>query len=413
MTTFEDLKWRGLINDVTSPDVEEAINKGGLKFYIGVDPTGDSMHIGHYCTVIAIAKRLMDAGHTPILIAGGGTGLIGDPKPNVERPMISKEAVEHNIDRIKKQISTLLGREITIVNNADWLCEMNAIDFLRDYGKHFNINYMLAKDTVKRRLDIGITYTEFSYMILQSIDFLKLYENYGVTMQVGGQDQWGNITSGLELIRKIHGPEVKCYGFTVPLITRADGTKFGKSESGEALWLDINKTSSYAFYQYLINSEDSKVIEYLKKLTFLSKEEIEELEVSVKEHPEERKAQKALAKAIIIFLHGEDEYNKALNISECLFSDKIWSLKADEIISSIKDVPRFDVSDNTNLIDLLVDNKIVSSKREAREMISGGAISINNTKCTDLDKVITKSDAIEEKVLLIKKGKKNYYLGLM
>ena len=413
MTTFEDLKWRGLINDVTSPDVEEAINKGGLKFYIGVDPTGDSMHIGHYCTVIAIAKRLMDAGHTPILIAGGGTGLIGDPKPNVERPMISKEAVEHNIDRIKKQISTLLGREITIVNNADWLCEMNAIDFLRDYGKHFNINYMLAKDTVKRRLDIGITYTEFSYMILQSIDFLKLYENYGVTMQVGGQDQWGNITSGLELIRKIHGPEVKCYGFTVPLITRADGTKFGKSESGEALWLDINKTSSYAFYQYLINTEDSKVIEYLKKLTFLSKEEIEELEVSVKEHPEERKAQKALAKAIITFLHGEDEYNKALNISECLFSDKIWSLKADEIISSIKDVPRFDVSDNTNLIDLLVDNKIVSSKREAREMISGGAISINNTKCTDLDKVITKSDAIEEKVLLIKKGKKNYYLGLM
>ena len=413
MTTFEDLKWRGLINDVTSPDVEEAINKGGLKFYIGVDPTGDSLHIGHYCTVIATAKRLMDAGHTPILIAGGGTGLIGDPKPNVERPMISKEAVKHNIECIQKQLNKILGGNIQIVNNADWLLEMNAIDFLRDYGKHFNINYMLAKDTVKRRLDIGITYTEFSYMILQSIDFLKLYENYGVTMQVGGQDQWGNITSGLELIRKIHGPEVKCYGFTVPLITRADGTKFGKSESGEALWLDINKTSSYAFYQYLINTEDSKVIEYLKKLTFLSKEEIDELEVSVKEYPEERKAQKALAKAIIIFLHGEDEYNKALNISECLFSDKIWSLKADEIISSIKDVPRFDVSDNTNLIDLLVDNKIVSSKREAREMISGGAISINNTKCTDLDKVITKSDAIEEKVLLIKKGKKNYYLGLM
>ena len=413
MTTFEDLKWRGLINDVTSPDVEEAINKGGLKFYIGVDPTGDSMHIGHYCTVIATTKRLMDAGHTPILIAGGGTGLIGDPKPNVERPMISKEAVKHNIECISKQINKILGANIQVVNNADWLCEMPAIDFLRDYGKHFNINYMLAKDTVKRRLDIGITYTEFSYMILQSIDFLKLYENYGVTMQVGGQDQWGNITSGLELIRKIHGPEVKCYGFTVPLITRADGTKFGKSESGEALWLDINKTSSYAFYQYLINTEDSKVIEYLKKLTFLSKEEIDELEVSLKEHPEERASQKALAKAIITFLHGEEEYNKALNISECLFSDKIWNLKADEIISSINDVPRFDVSDNTNLIDLLVDNKIVSSKREAREMISGGAISINNSKCTEIDKVITKSDAIEEKVLLIKKGKKNYYLGLM
>ena len=215
MTTFEDLKWRGLINDMTSPDIEEAINKGGLKFYIGVDPTGDSLHIGHYCTVIATAKRLMDAGHIPILIAGGGTGLIGDPKPNVERPMISKKAVKHNIECIQKQLSKILKGNIQIINNADWLLSMNAIDFLRDYGKHFNINYMLAKDTVKRRLDIGITYTEFSYMILQSIDFLKLYENYGVTMQVGGQDQWGNITSGLELIRKIHGPEVKCYGFTV------------------------------------------------------------------------------------------------------------------------------------------------------------------------------------------------------
>ena len=413
MKLYEDLKWRGLINDITSPELIDKLNEGGMTFYVGVDPTGDSLHIGHFLTVIATVKRLKDAGHNPIIIAGGGTGLIGDPKPNIERPMITKEAVNHNIECIKKQVSSLLHDEITIVNNADWLLEMNAIDFLRDYGKHFNINYMINKDTVKRRLDIGITYTEFSYMILQSIDFLKLYENYGVTMQVGGQDQWGNITSGLELIRKIHGPEVKCYGFTVPLITRADGTKFGKSESGEALWLDINKTSSYAFYQYLINTEDSKVIEYLKKLTFLSKEEIDELEVSLKEHPEERASQKALAKAIITFLHGEEEYNKALNISECLFSDKIWNLKADEIISSINDVPRFDVSDNTNLIDLLVDNKIVSSKREAREMISGGAISINNSKCTEIDKVITKSDAIEEKVLLIKKGKKNYYLGLM
>lgn len=413
MTVFEDLKWRGLVNDVTSPDVEDAINKGGLKFYIGVDPTGDSMHIGHYCTVIAIAKRLMDAGHTPILIAGGGTGLIGDPKPNVERPMISKEKVKNNIDCIKKQISKLLGKEITIVNNADWLCDMNAIDFLRDYGKHFNINYMLAKDTVKRRLDIGITYTEFSYMILQSIDFLKMYEKYGVTLQVGGQDQWGNITAGLELIRKIHGVDVKCYGFTVPLITRADGTKFGKSESGEALWLDINKTSSYAFYQYLINTEDSKVIDYLKKLTFLSKEDIDKLEVSLNEHPEEREAQKALAREIITFLHGEEEYNNALNISESLFSDKIWNLSSEEIISSIKDVPRFDVEDNTNLINLLVNEKIVSSKREAREMITGNAISINGKKEINLEKVITKSDAIEGKVLLIKKGKKNYFLGLM
>ena len=406
MTLFEELKWRGLVNDITSPDVEEAINKGGLKFYIGVDPTGDSLHIGHYCTVIATSKRLMEGGHTPIIIAGGGTGLIGDPKPNVERPMISKEAVAHNIKCIQNQISTILGGKIEIVNNADWLCEMKAIDYLRDFGKFFNVNYMLAKDTVKRRLDIGITYTEFSYMLLQSIDFLKLYEEHGVTMQVGGQDQWGNITSGLELIRKVHGADVKCYGFTVPLVTRSDGSKFGKSESGEALWLDINKTSSYELYQYFINAEDDKVIEYLKKLTFLTKEEIEELEVSLKEHPEERKAQKALAKEIITFLHGEEEYKKALHISESLFSDKIWELTADEIIESIKDVPRFEVQNGSNLVDVLVDNKIVSSKREAREMISSGAVSINNEKVKELDKAITNKDAIDGKVLLIKKVKR-------
>ena len=410
MTVFEELKWRGLVNDVTSPEIEEAINRGGLKFYIGVDPTGDSLHIGHYCTVIATSKRLMEAGHTPIIIAGGGTGLIGDPKPNVERPMISKEAVLHNIKCIQKQISDILGSKIEIVNNADWLCNMNAIDYLRDYGKHFNINYMLAKDTVKRRLDIGITYTEFSYMILQSIDFLKLYENYGVTMQIGGQDQWGNITSGLELIRKIHGSEVKCYGFTVPLVTRADGTKFGKSESGEALWLDINKTNAYELYQYFINTEDEKVIEYLKKLTFLKKEEIEKLEEEVKKSPEARLAQQTLAKEIITFLHGEKEYEKALNISKCLFSDQIWNLKADEILTSIKGIPRFNIASGTNLLDCLVENKIVSSKREGRELLSGSAISLNGQKVVDTEKIITPADAIEEKVILLRKGKKNNYL---
>lgn len=413
MTLFEELKWRGLVNDITSPDVEEAINKGGLKFYIGVDPTGDSLHIGHYCTVIATAKRLMEGGHTPIIIAGGGTGLIGDPKPNVERPMISKEAVKHNIDCIQKQISTILGGKIDIVNNADWLCDMNAIDYLRDYGKHFNINYMLAKDTVKRRLDVGITYTEFSYMLLQSIDFLKLYENYGVTMQVGGQDQWGNITSGLELIRKIHGADIKCYGFTVPLVTRADGTKFGKSESGEALWLDIKRTSSYDLYQYFINTEDVKVIDYLKKLTFLTKEEIDKIEIDMKECPENRSGQKALAKEIITFLHGEEEYNHAKLISESLFSDKIWELSSKDIINSLKDLPKFEVEDNINVIDLLVLNNVCSSKREARELVSGNAISINNKKINDVEQIINKSDAIDDSVLLIKKGKKNYYLGIL
>lgn len=412
MKLFEELKWRGLINDVTSPEIEEAINQGGLKFYIGVDPTGDSLHIGHFCTVVAMSKRLMAAGHTPVIIAGGGTGLIGDPKPTSERPMISKETVAKNIKKIQKQLSKILGEDIEIVNNADWLCNMNAIDFLRDYGKHFNINYMLAKDTVKRRLDIGITYTEFSYMILQSIDFLKMYENYGVVMQVGGQDQWGNITAGLELIRKFH-PDAKCYGFTVPLITRADGTKFGKSEKGEALWLDKNKTSSYDLYQYFINAEDEKVIDYLKKLTFLSKKEIEALEKSLKDEPEKREAQKALAREIITMLHGQEEYEKARNISENLFSDKIWNLKANEILDNIKDVPRFEVCDKISLVDVLVDNKICGSKREAKEMITAGAISINNQKVTTIDKKIDTKDAIDQKVLLIKKGKKNYYIGLM
>ena len=413
MTAWEDLKWRGLVNDYTHDDIEEAVNKGGLTFYVGIDPTGDSLHIGHYCTVIATSKRLIRAGHKPIIIAGGATGLIGDPKPNVERPMISKEKVAENIKAIQAQLSKILGSEVTIVNNADWLGSINAIDFLRDYGKHFNINYMLAKDTVKKRLDIGITYTEFSYMILQSIDFLKLYENYGVSMQIGGQDQWGNITSGLELIRKLHGNDTKCFGFTVPLVTRADGTKFGKSESGEALWLDKNKTSSYDLYQYFINAEDEKVIDYLKKLTFLSKDEIEALEKSLQEQPELRMAQKALAKEIITLLHGEEEDNKALNISESLFTDKIWNLTSEEIITSIKDVPRFTISENTSLVDILVNEKIISSKREAKEMITSNAISVNNEKITDTEAVITKENAIDGKVILIKKGKKNFYLGLM
>jgi len=412
MTFFEDLKWRGLVNDITSEEAIAAINKGGLKFYIGVDPTGDSLHIGHYCTVIAVAKRLMDAGHTPIIIAGGGTGLIGDPKPNVERPMISKEAVAHNIKCIKEQVSKFLKGDIEIVNNADWLLEMNAIDFLRDYGKHFNINYMIAKDTVKRRLDIGITYTEFSYMILQSIDFLKLYEKYGVTLQIGGQDQWGNITSGLELIRKIHG-DVNCYGMTIPLITRADGTKFGKSESGKALWLDKNKTSSYEFYQYLINVEDEMVIDYLKKLTFLSKEEIEEIERMHIKAPESRVAHKKLAEEIITFLHGHAEYERAVKISESLFSEQVTELSSEEIINSLKGVPTLNVELNKNIIDFVVDNKICSSKREAREFIEAGAISLNNKKIKTLEYVVDLKDTIDNKVIIVKKGKKNYYLGII
>ena len=392
MKLYDDLKWRGLINDITSPELIDKLNEGGMTFYVGVDPTGDSLHIGHFLTVIATVKRLKDAGHNPIIIAGGGTGLIGDPKPNIERPMITKEAVNHNIECIKKQVSSLLHDEITIVNNADWLLEMNAIDFLRDYGKHFNINYMINKDTVKRRLDIGITYTEFSYMILQSIDFLKLYENYNCTMQIGGQDQWGNITSGLELIRKIHGDKVKCYGLTVPLVTKSDGSKFGKTEKGESLWLDKEKTSPYQMYQYFINSEDVMVIDYLKKLTFLTKEEIETLEKSLKEEPDKRLAQKALAYNVVKFLHGEEEAENAKKKSEDIFSGKYSNM------------PTINIGkEKINILELLVETNIATSKSEAKRLVVQGGIKINDEKILDEN-----YDVVLDKEAILQKGKKTF-----
>ncbi len=410
MKLFDELKWRGLVDNITSEELIDKINEGGLTFYIGIDPTADSLHIGHYSSVIAMTKRLLDARHHPIIIAGGGTGLIGDPKPNLERPMISKEAVLKNIEGIKKQLDKILGTDIKIINNADWLLQMNAIDFLRDYGKHFNINYMLSKDTVKRRLDLGITYTEFSYMILQSIDFLKLYEKYGVTLQIGGQDQWGNITSGLELIRKIHGIDTKCYGMTMPLITRADGTKFGKSESGKSVWLDASKTSPYEMYQFFINTEDSKVIEYLKKLTFLSPSQIDELETSLKEHPEQRLAQKALAESIITFIHSKEDYEDAVKITEALFNNEIKKLNAKQIAEAFQDFDIKKVEIGEPLVDLLIRIGASQSKREAKEFITNGAITINDEKYTDVLTSIN-DDMFIYNYLIIKRGKKNYYIA--
>ncbi len=407
MTLYEDLKWRGLLKDVSSPKIEELLNKGGVTFYIGTDPTGDSLHIGHFSSFL-IASRLKKAGHHPILLIGGATGQIGDPKPTAERAMITKEEVQKNVEALTNQVKKIFGFEI--VNNWDWSKDINFIDYLRDYGKYFSINYMLDKDIIKRRLDAGITYTEFSYMIMQSLDFLWLYENKGVTMQVAGQDQWGNITAGIDLIRKKTGKEV--YGFTMPLITKKDGTKFGKSE-GNAIWLDINKTSSYEMYQFFINTEDEMVIDYLKKLTFLSKEEIEEIEKIHNEKPEFRVAHKKLAEEVITFLHGHEEYEKAVRISEALFSEAVTSLTSDEVISSLKGVPSVEVVLGKTITQLLVDSKIVSSKREAREFVLAGAISINNKKITDLDYFVDDKDTIENKVMIIKRGKKNYYLGMV
>ena len=403
MGIYEELEWRGLIKDVSDPSIKEKLNAGGMTFYIGTDPTGDSLHIGHFSSFL-ISKRLKDAGHNPILLVGGATGLIGDPKPDSERPMITVETVNLNIECLTRQAKKIFGFEV--VNNYDWCKDINFIDFLRDFGKFFNINYMLNKDIVRRRLDSGITYTEFSYMIMQALDFWYLNKTKNVTMQVAGQDQWGNITAGIELIRKKEGKEA--YAFTMPLLTKSDGTKFGKT-NGKAIWLDINKTSAYEMYQFFINSEDSKVIDYLKFLTFLSKEEIERLEESNKVNPHLREAHKALAHEVITFLHGEEAYNDAIRISNALFSGDIKALTAKEIEMGFADLPHAEGKE-APLADLLIELKLASSKREAREFIRNGAVMINGEKVTEEFMIINKDMAIEGRYIVIRRGKKLYAL---
>ena len=334
------------------------------------------------------------------MLVGGATGFIGDPKATGERNMLTKEVLQHNYDCLSAQIKELFGFEM--VNNLDWTKDLSVIDFLRDIGKYFNINYMINKETVKRRLESGISYTEFSYMILQAMDFLHLYEAKGCTLQLGGQDQWGNITSGLELIRKKHGADVECYGMTMPLITKADGTKFGKSETG-TVWLDKSKTSSYEMYQFLVNSEDAKVIDYLKKLTFLGKEEIDALEDSLNKEPHKREAQKALAREVVTYLHGEDEYQKALKITNALFRGNIKDLEANEIKDALHGMEAKSIDDNMPLPDALVAAGIASSKREAREWINQGSIQINGEKIQDVAFVVSSANAISENHTLIKK----------
>ena len=329
-------------------------------------------------------------------------------KPSNERQMITKEAVSKNVEGLTNQAKKIFGFEV--VNNYDWTKDINVLDFLRDYGKYINVNYMLDKDIISRRLETGITFCEFAYTMLQGMDFVWLNENKGVTLQVAGSDQWGNITTGIELARKKNNTEL--FGMTMPLVLDSNGVKFGKTE-GNALWLDINKTSSYELFQYLINTDDSCVIDYLKKLTFLTKEEIDNIEVEHNKEPEKRLAQNILAREIITFLHGEEEYNKAKSISESLFTDKIYELSSKDIVENLKDINKFTIEDNTNIVDLLVNNNICSSKREAREMIEGNAISINNKKITDLDYQVTKEEAIDNLVILIKEGKKKYFLGLI
>ena len=399
MTLFEDLKWRGLIKDITSPELEKKLNEGGMTFYIGTDPTADSMHIGHYSSFL-ISKRLAKYGHHPLLLIGGATGRIGDPRPTTEREMKTIEEIEKNTEGLTKQAESIFGFEV--VNNWDWSKDVNFIDFLRDYGKFFNINYMLDRDIIRRRLDTGITYTEFSYMIMQAMDFLHLFEEKNCTLQVAGSDQWGNITAGVDLIRKKTGKEA--YGFTMPLILDKDGKKFGKSE-GNALWLDKNKTSSYELYQYLINTDDELVIDYLKKLTFLTKEEIEKIEKEHKENLEKRIAQQELAKQVITDLRGEEEYLHAKEVSECLFTGKISSLTDQEIETVFKDMPTFSYEEKP-LIDLLVNNKIASSKREAREFLQNNAINVNGECVTDENFLLDNTRTYN----IIRRGKKKYFV---
>lgn len=404
MTLFEELQWRGLVKDISDPKIIDIINEGKATFYWGTDPSADSLHIGHLSSLL-VAKRLEQHGHHPILLVGGATGQIGDPRPTTERPMITKEAVSKNFESLKKQVTDLFGYEV--VNNYDWSKEINFIDFLRDYGKFFNINYMLDKDIIRRRLDTGITYTEFSYMIMQALDFLHLFETKNCVLQMEGSDQWGNITAGIDLIRKKTGKEA--YGFTVPLITDSTGKKLGKSE-GNAIWLDKNKTSSYELYQFFLNVEDCMVIDYLKKYTFLSKEEIDKLAESTEKEPEKRLAHKTLAKEIVTFLHGEEAYEEALNITNSLFSGNIKNLSSKEITQAFKGLEAYEINEAKNIVDLLVESSICSSKREAREFVQNGSIYINGEKNNDLETIIDKNVAIDNKYIIIRRGKKKYFM---
>jgi len=412
---LKDLQFRGLVNQVTDEEgLAKALEEGEISLYSGFDPTADSLHIGHLLPVLTL-RRFQLHGHHPIALVGGATGLIGDPSgKKAERTLNTSDIVQNWSDRIKGQLSRFLDFELdknpaVIVNNFDWIGSLDVISFLRDVGKNFGINYMLAKDSVQTRIESGISFTEFSYMILQSYDFLKLYQNNNCKLQIGGSDQWGNITAGLELIRKSE-EDSKAFGLTIPLVTKADGTKFGKTEGG-AIWLDAEKTSPYEFYQFWINTDDRDVIKYIKYFTFLTQQEIEDLENEVANAPEKRAAQKALAEEVTKMVHGEDSLKQAIKISQALFSGDIKELTSQEILEGFKDVPSTEMSsEEIGLIDLLIEAKISPSKRQAREDLSNGAIYINGERVQDLTKVISDEDKIDGKFTVIRRGKKKYFL---
>ncbi|MGG4488697.1 tyrosine--tRNA ligase [Metabacillus idriensis] len=413
---LNDLQFRGLINQMTDEEgLKKVLEEESVKLYTGFDPTADSLHIGHLLPILTL-RRFQQAGHRPIALVGGATGMIGDPSgKKAERTLNTSDIVKEWSDKIKNQLSRFLdfdpsGKNPAILaNNFDWIGSMDLITFLRDVGKNFGINYMLAKDTVSSRIESGISYTEFSYMILQSYDFLNLYRTEGCRLQVGGSDQWGNITAGLELIRKSE-ENAKAFGLTVPLVTKSDGTKFGKTEGG-AIWLDKEKTTPYEFYQFWINTDDRDVIKYIKFFTFLSHEEIASLERELTDAPEKRAAQKALAEEMTKLVHGEKSLDQAIKISQALFSGNIKELTGDEIEQGFKDVPAFTVEEaEISLIDLLVNAKISPSKRQAREDVSNGAVYINGERIQDTNKILGAEDRIDAKFTVIRRGKKKYTL---
>ena len=412
MRFIEELKWRGLVKDCTDYDaLSERLEKPAT-IYCGFDPTADSLHVGHLQQIILL-RRYQNEGHKPIALCGGFTGMIGDPRPTTERKLLTHDEVLHNAECIKKQLAKFLsfdGDNAAIMeNNNNWLGEMTLLDYLRDYGKLFNISYMLQKDTIKKRLDTGISYTEFSYTILQAMDWLHLFQQYHCEIQIGGSDQWGNLTTGTELIRKVEGDNAVVYGITSPLITKSDGSKFGKSE-GKNIWLDPERTNAYEFYQFWVNVDDADIIDYLKRLSFKSKEEIEALEVEMKEHPELRSAQKALACELTELVHGKEGLEKALKITETLFKGDIKELSASELKEGLSDAEKFEVEDGILLIDALVQANICKSKGDARKLIQQGSLQVNGDKVQELETTLKKEEAFDQEFAIVKKGKRNYYI---
>lgn len=416
MTIIDELIWRDAINQQTD---EEGLNKliksKKISLYCGVDPTGDSMHIGHLIPFM-ILKRFQLAGHRPVILIGGATGTIGDPSgKSEERVLQTMEQVQENVRRLSAQMVRLFdaggSNGIKMVNNYDWTKDLSLLDFLRDYGKNFNVNTMLAKDIVASRLETGISFTEFTYQILQSMDFLHLYQHEDVQLQIGGADQWGNITAGLEFIRKQEGSEAEAYGLTIPLMLKADGTKFGKTAGG-AVWLDPEKTTPYEFYQFWLNQDDRDVVKYLNYFTFLTKEEIDSLAEKVATEPHKREAQKTLAREMTLFVHGENALSDAEKITTALFSGDVKSLTANQIEEGFKNMPTFEApKEERNIVEWLVDVVgIEPSRRQAREDITNGALSMNGEKVTSVDAIVTPENSFDERFILIRRGKKKYFL---